>query len=96
MPDKRTKKNLIDNRIFQNDKVKILFDAIINIEELINKKINNDLIPKTNIDKGYFLAAGRFTKQKNYFYLIKEFKKFLELHPNEKLVLIGEGELKKR
>ena len=95
-PTKELKKNLIDNRIFQNDKVKILFDAIINIEELINKKINNDLIPKTNIDKGYFLAAGRFTKQKNYFYLIKEFKKFLKLHPNEKLVLIGEGELEKK
>ena len=95
-PTKELKKNLIDNRIFQNDKVKILFDAIINIEELIDKKINNDLIPKTKIDKGYFLSAGRFTKQKNYIYLIKEFKKFVELYPNEKLVLIGEGELEKK
>ena len=95
-PTQELKKELIDKQIFQNDKVKILFDAIINIEELIDKKIDKNLIPKTNLDKGYFLSAGRFTKQKNYIYLIKEFKKFLELHPNEKLVLIGEGELEKK
>ena len=43
-----------------------------------------------------FYQQEEFTKQKNYFYLIKEFKKFLVLHPNEKLVLIGEGELEKK
>ena len=94
-PTEELKKYLIDKKIFLTDKVKILFDAIINIEELIDKKKNINLIPKTNINKDYFLAAGRFTKQKNYTYLIREFKKFLEIYPNEKLVLIGEGELKK-
>ena len=41
------------------------------------------------------MAAGRFTKQKNYIYLVREFKKFLNVYPNEKLILIGDGELKK-
>ena len=42
------------------------------------------------------MAAGRFTKQKNYIYLVREFKKFLNVYPNEKLILIGDGELKKK
>ena len=39
---------------------------------------------------------GRLTKQKNFIYLIKEFKKFIDIHPNEKLLIFGEGELKKK
>ena len=48
------------------------------------------------VQDGFFLTVGRFTKQKNHIYLITEFEKFLTLYPNEKLVLIGEGELKKK
>ena len=68
-PAKELKKRLIDKKIFQNDKLNILFDAIINIEELIDKKINKNLIPKINLDKGYFLSAGKFTKFKRIIYI---------------------------
>ena len=37
---------------------------------------------------------GRLTKQKNFIYLIKEFKKFCNIYPEEKLLILGEGELK--
>ena len=36
------------------------------------------------------------TKQKNFLYLITEFKKFLDIYPNEKLLIFGDGELKKK
>ena len=48
-----------------------------------------------NIVIKIFLAAGRFTRQKNFIYLINEFAKFIKTYPNEKLLIIGEGELKK-
>ena len=47
-------------------------------------------------DKDFFIAVGRLTKQKNFIYLISEFKKFLNIYPNEKLLIFGDGELKKK
>ena len=43
----------------------------------------------------YFIAAGRLTKQKNFIYLIDEFNSFLKDHPNNNLLIFGEGEQKK-
>ena len=44
----------------------------------------------------YFIAAGRLTKQKNFIYLIDEFNSFLKDHPNNNLLIFGEGEQKKK
>ena len=60
--------------LFYN-KVKVLFDAIINIEEFLSKK-STQITSLNKIEKGYFMTAGRLTKQKNHIYLIREFKKF--------------------
>ena len=81
-------------KIFKLKKIKLLSDAIINIKEFSKKKyIDWDLKPEKS--KGdFFLAAGRFTKQKNFIYLIREFKKFSVQYPNEKLIILGEGELR--
>ena len=95
-PTEELKKSLNQKKIFNINKVKILFDAILNIEEYLGKVFDKNFEPFRKIDKGYFLAAGRFTKQKNYIYLVREFKKFLNVYPNEKLILIGDGELKKK
>ena len=62
---------------------------------LSKKKKINDKKPEYNY-KNFFLAAGRFTRQKNFIYLINEFAKFIKLYPDEKLLIIGEGELKKK
>ena len=93
-PTEELKTSLIKERIFNKDKVKTLYDPVINIKEFINKKSedNNKLINKDN--KTYFIAAGRLTKQKNFIYLIEEFKKFCDNFPDEKLLIFGEGELK--
>ena len=39
---------------------------------------------------------GRLTKQKNFEYLIEEFKKFNNKNPNFNLLIFGDGELKQR
>ena len=44
----------------------------------------------------YFLSIGRFTKQKNYPYLINEFEKFSKNFTEIKLLIIGEGEEKNK
>ena len=86
--------DLKDKNIFKKDKISVLYDAILNINDF-NDKINNkyfsqsDLIP----DK-FFLSVGRLTKQKNYFYLLDEFKALCHKYPDQKLLIIGDGELR--
>ena len=92
-PTNDLKKSLVESKIFNKDKVINLYDPIINIEEFIKKKGKNNRKFLENEDRSYFIAAGRLTKQKNFMYLIKEFKKFCNIYPKEKLLIFGEGEL---
>ena len=95
-PTKQLKDDLVNKNIFKKEKITILFDAIINIKEFIEKKKNIKEKKPKYIHSNFFLAAGRFTKQKNFIYLINEFAKFIKIYPDEKLLIIGEGELKKK
>ena len=71
-----------------------MYDPVINIKEFIKKKGKNNDKFIVNENQNFFVAAGRLTKQKNFIYLIKEFKKFCNIYPEEKLIIFGEGELK--
>ena len=95
-PTNELLKDLVDLKIFNPEKIELLPDAIINLKEIIDtQKIDNsDSFFIENSD--FFLAAGRFTLQKNFLFLVKEFKKFCTQRPNEKLLLIGEGELEEK
>ena len=95
-PTNELLKDLVDLKIFNSEKIELLPDAIINLKEIIDtQKIDNsDRFFIENSD--FFLAAGRFTLQKNFLFLVKEFKKFCNQRPNEKLLLIGEGELEEK
>ena len=95
-PTKQLKNDLISKDIFKKQKVEILFDAVINVKDSIEKKNKSDVESNKEITKNFFLSAGRFTRQKNFIYLIREFGKFLKFYPDEKLLIIGEGELKQR
>lgn len=80
--------------IFESKRVVVLYDSVINIKE-VNKKKNDPLsneIAKNN----YLLAIGRLTKQKNFDLLITAFYEFNKLNDNYKLLIIGEGEEKKK
>jgi len=88
-PTKSTAKYLKSLNIVNSDKIKILYDPVIDSEE-INKKIKKS---KSNLlPKEYFLAAGRLTYQKNFIFLCKSFMKVLQRSPKLKLIIAGEGE----
>ena len=90
----RTK--LINNKIFPSNKLFYLPDAIIDIgkfSKYLDKKIHDFEFPK---NKKIILSAGRLTKQKNFSYLINEFTEFCKKNDQFILVILGEGEERKK
>jgi glycosyltransferase involved in cell wall biosynthesis len=90
-PTNETIKYLNDKKVFPNKKVKFLPDPIINEEEI--KSLKKNKIKKIFNKNDYFLSIGRLTKQKNHMLVIKAFSKY---NIKEKLLIIGNGELKQK
>ena len=86
------KSELVTNKIFSTKKLEFLPDAILNFNQLTFSRKN--LTGDNNFDKQKknILSVGRLTKQKNFSYLIEEFKKFNEINKYYNLYIIGEGE----
>lgn len=78
--------------IFDKNKIKFLPDPILNIKEFGNKKKSLEINNQNK--RKFFISIGRLTKQKNFIYLINEFKKFSEINDNYDLYIFGEGDLK--
>ena len=78
-------------KIFNDDKIILLRDPIINIKEFLKMKNKKNYL---NFDDKDFsiVAIGRLTKQKNFKLLIQCFDQVLNLKKNSKLFIIGEGE----
>jgi glycosyltransferase involved in cell wall biosynthesis len=93
-PTLESRESLIKKKIFDSQKIKFLPDAIIDPNYLIKKNINH-IFKKFNKKKIIF-SAGRLTKQKNFLYLIEEFKNFLKVNDQYILILLGEGEEKEK
>ena len=91
-PTEATKEYLINKKIFDKDKISVLKDPIIDISKInVLKKANTiNLFDK----KKYFLSIGRFSKQKNFLFLIQCFNLIIKKYPQSNLLIIGEGELK--
>ena len=87
------KTELEEFKIFDNDKLFFLPDAIVSTKNLKKKRnfIINDNIPK---NKKIVLSAGRLTNQKNHTYLISEFSKFSKKNDQFILLILGDGEKK--
>ena len=80
--------------IFDQNKLFVLRDPVIQLHEFLkkkNEKIENLKIEKNNL----IISIGRLTRQKNLILLIRAFKKILIKYPNYHLLLLGEGEQKK-
>ena len=73
-------------------KMYILNDPIINYNEIIKLKNDND-IPKYIINQNYIVCIGRLTRQKKFFFFDKKFCLNKKKYKDYRLI-IGDGELK--
>ena len=96
-PSQELLEKLKKKNIFSKNKIFFLQDAILDIKEFIDKKKDNNFGKDFDTSQKYFLSIGRFSKQKNFKYLIDEFKLFKNENKNLniKLLIIGDGEEKK-
>tara|TARA_B100001540_G_scaffold271396_1_gene255134 strand:- start:779 stop:1912 length:1134 start_codon:yes stop_codon:yes gene_type:complete len=83
---------LIESKIFEKNKIKLLRDPIIEYVEIKDKK--NIKIDKNFDNFKFYLSIGRLTEQKNFSFLIKMFSKYNKNFKINKLLIIGEGEEK--
>ena len=86
--------NMIKNlNIFDDDKVILLRDPVVDMENIKNKR--KEKLEINNINKNNTIVSiGRLTKQKNFLFIINGFKKILTKYPYYKLIILGEGEQK--
>ena len=77
-------------KIFDEKKILLLRDPIINIRKI--EKLKKQRIDPYFENNQFFVAIGRLTKQKNFKFLISSFQKLTVSQPNFKLVIIGDGE----
>lgn len=94
-PTKELVSELNKNETFISNKIFFLPDPIIDIKEYLIKKNLKPTSYKFE-NKPFLLCVGRLTKQKNYNYLINEYKKFTKNNDKYDLVIIGDGEEKKQ
>ncbi len=89
-PTVETKKNMVKEKIIDEDKIILLRDPIISPKKIIS------LIKKERKEKteNYYISIGRLTHQKNYHFLIDCFYELIKKNDTIKLIILGEGELK--
>ena len=92
-PTIATYNNLIKKNIFDKDKIHVLHDPAILLNDYSNKKFENIENKKEKSNK-VILAIGRLTHQKNFPFLITAFKKINEKYPEYILQILGDGEQK--
>lgn len=90
-PTTATYNNLRKSKIFNNKKIFLLRDPILDDTENINFK--KKIVHKY---KRYILSVGRLTKQKNHEFLIRCFFHIVKIHKDINLLIIGDGELKEK
>ena len=90
-PSYETMDYIKNTKIFDEKKIVVLHDPIINISTILKKK--KDLkIKEKHLKKEYFLSIGRLTKQKNHTLLIDLFSYYKKMNKDYNLYIIGEGE----
>ena len=93
-PSYELKSILIKNNIFKDELITVIEDSHLSVKKiqyLKSVKIKEDFFHNSKI----LIAIGRMTKQKNYSFLIKNFKKLSKKYTDIKLLIIGDGEEKK-
>ena len=93
-PTLSTKNYLIKNKIFPEEKIFVLRDPVISIKNVNKQKKEN--LDYRLINKDFILGIGRLTKQKNFEFLIKNFKIISQNNKTLHLVILGDGEEKNK
>lgn len=84
------------NYLFGKQKFTIIHNAIDLEKFLYNAEIRKEYRDDLGMNNEILLGnVARFAVQKNHSFLIEVFYELLKINPNYKLVLIGEGDLKK-
>ena len=91
-PTEETKSLLLKRKIFTEGQLIFIPDPILNVKKANIMK--REKLEK-KFTKPFFLAIGRFTKQKNHIFLLNFFSKNSHYLEDNKLIIIGQGELKK-
>ena len=80
---------------FSND-IYVMNNAIDTKQYIYNEQIAKSVREKYNLGNDFVVGhVGRFNTQKNHTYLIDIFNELLKIEPSAKLVLVGDGDLKK-
>ena len=92
-PTVATYKYLLQKDIFDKNKLSVLRDPAIILNEYSKKKF--DRIEQSQFyKKKFIIGIGRLTKQKNFAFLILAFEKILKKYPDYILLILGDGEQK--
>jgi glycosyltransferase involved in cell wall biosynthesis len=94
-PTKLTLDYLKNKKVIDKNKIVLLKDPVFRIRQIAhfkNEKINENF----QLDKKYIISIGRLTYQKNFNLLIESFYHIKNIYNDYKLIIIGEGEERKK
>ena len=93
-PTESTYLHILKMNLFKKEKVFILRDPVVNINDFMIKK-NDKIEDNIFLNKKILISIGRLTKQKNFTFLISSFHKILLKYPDYVLIILGDGEQRK-
>ncbi len=94
-PSHETKNLLLKNKVFEEKNIFVVKDPHINVKKIILKK-NSASYDHFDQNRKFIISIGRLTKQKNYKFLIDAFYNILKIKQNIDLLIIGDGEDRKK
>ena len=94
VPTNATLKFLVNQNIFDQNKIIYLPDPVLKIKETIKMSKEDFAIDNKFFKIFFLLAIGRLTKQKNFSFLIESFHQLNKKYQNYNLYIIGDGEQK--
>ncbi|MFW3332799.1 glycosyltransferase family 1 protein [Aerococcus viridans] len=87
---------LFDKEMFNTKNYHIIKNGIDTRNFLYNEQIREEVRQELNLSENQIVIGhvGRLTYAKNHLFLLELFRKYQEINPNSRLLLVGDGELK--